>query len=152
MSDLTNIDLKDNADIAKAVGKALNLPVGKHRIHASMSVDATVTIGEDYEQEIWHSAEPMALLSIMANKLNEATLNAVIEEYTAALKDGTLDDHKNAAAPLKDRVTEAVRKVTGCTKRICAGKTTFKDIAVEGAGHVEGAETTATATAAENVA
>jgi hypothetical protein len=122
--------LNGNSDIAKAIGKAMNLPVGEHRIFANITVDATVKIGESYEQEIWQSAEPMALLAIMADKLNEATLNKVISEYTEALKAGTLDEHKAKSAGLKDRVTEAIRTVKGPTKKTCAGKTTFKDIAV----------------------
>ena len=100
---------------------------GSYTIDTWVHLKGSVNVGEDYDQQIWQTSKPLALLALLADKLNEDTLRVVISEYVAALDDAGMMVEIEAKGPsLKDRTDEAIKAVKAETKKPCKGKVTTK--------------------------
>lgn len=99
------------------------LPTGTHTVDGTFRVTGTVTVGEDYVQSFPGALCPWKIACVLADKVNEATLEAALRE-AAALPD-------DRSATMKAFVTERTVGLVADTQRTCAGKVTHKCVVAE---------------------
>lgn len=110
-----SIPEKDFKDAARA------LSAGVHEVDFRFLVRGTLNKGEPYQQRIAADADPWCLLALALSKLNDATVNSLIDQYVQCLADDTL---KQLGTQVKARAQEALAKVKDATTRTLDGKIT----------------------------
>ncbi len=96
-----------------------DLAPGKYVIDADLHLHGTVTRGEDFEKVLSNKVKWTLLAAILASKVNDATLDSVIDTYIQADQDGTLKDLEKQ---IKDRVQIRLDEVKGMQKAIVNGQ------------------------------
>ena len=128
LSDLIAVALgKGVKGVTDASGK---LSVGTHEVDAIVHVKGTVTKGEDYDQKIWHKAQPEAILAVALSKLNGVTIESIVKE--------AMDVDPERITVIKKEASEAIealKEKKGTTP--CNGKVTTKITIDQVSGNVE---------------
>ena len=105
------------------------LAVGTHEVDAIVHLKGTVTKGADYEQIIWHKAQPEAILAVALSKLNGVTIEAIVKE--------AMDIDPERITIIKKEADEAIEKLREDKgKTTCTGKVTSKLVFTEVTGKV----------------
>lgn len=87
-----------------------------HQIDVTVRVHGAITVGADYEQRVPAAIPWAKIVAILASKVNDTTLEAVVAEALALP-----DAHETA---LKEQAKAAVERLVDTTTRTCAGKVT----------------------------
>lgn len=93
----------------------LEITSGVYAVSFAASIQGTLKVGEDYEQNIVAKADPWLLLSVALSKLNGVT----IADLTAEALRG-----KISTADVKERAENAMGLLKAATNQICRGKVT----------------------------
>jgi len=93
------------------------LTAGQYAVDFLVHIQGLLTIGEDYEQHIVAKAEPWLILAVALSKLNNVTLENLVEEAYS----GEIDVEE-----IKQRAQEALEVIKAPTLTICKGKVTTK--------------------------
>jgi hypothetical protein len=93
------------------------LTAGQYTVDFLVRIQGLLTIGEDYEQHIVAKAEPWLILAVALSKLNNVTLENLVEEAYS----GEIDVEE-----IKQRAQEALEVIKAPTLTICKGKVTTK--------------------------
>jgi len=126
--------------VNKAIKKAAldkaraELGVGVHDISVTVTVDGTITVGEDYDQEFWQIAKPEKTVLALACALNKTTADKITQEqYDRVLADvdgivnEITDDQAKRFKAEREKVLKTLRAPT---KKTARGKVTTK-LAIE---------------------
>jgi hypothetical protein len=123
VSSLTRtLSLADRAAVASLV-KASNsdLVPGSHSVDVTVRIRATVTKNADEMARQPQKVNPWVLLALMANKLNQASVDAVIREAIENHQKGEELDPE-----IKKYVEAAFERLGTATTTLRSGKTTVK--------------------------
>jgi len=83
---------------------------GKYEIDTTVRVFGDLTKGEDFEKVIPNKVKWPLLAAILASKVNNETLDAVLAEYDAGEKSGSLDSMESK---VKERVQLKIDAMKG---------------------------------------
>jgi hypothetical protein len=114
--------IKDKvADKARAdVGPA------EYAVDLTLRIQGTIRKGEDYEKDIPHRIKWDLLFAVLASKVNDETLSAVLRDYSKASE----DEGKTLLGQVKGKVEGVVADLKGATRAMVNGPIT-SDLAVE---------------------
>lgn len=88
---------------------------GKYPVDCFVHIQGGLTKGEPYNQRVAAAVDTWKVIGLLLNKLNGATIEAVVEEALATDFDGT---------DLKVAAEQAVMRLVASTERECSGKVT----------------------------
>jgi Glu-tRNA(Gln) amidotransferase subunit E-like FAD-binding protein len=121
-----------NNETKTAIGKVLKpkqvseasskLSSGMYEIDEIVRLTGTITKGEDYEQTVAMSVPVWKLLAVTLSKLNNETVDSIVRKA-----DEISDEQEKE---IKEKAQEALTKIKGKAKKVCAGKVTT-DLAIE---------------------
>jgi len=100
---------------------------GEYAVDLTLRVQGTLRKGEDYEKEIPNRVKWDLLAAILASKVNDETLVAVIREFDAAEKSGSF---KDLGEKVKEKVQATFDEIRGQTRAMVNGPITT-DLSVE---------------------
>lgn len=89
---------------------------GNHQVDCRVHIVGSIKKGEPYEQKVVAKVSPWALLARAMNKLNNATIESLVQESLS------VDDAE--AEAIKDAATEAIERLKAATKTTLTGKIT----------------------------
>lgn len=92
------------------------VPAGRHDFDFSVHVQGHMVVRDDYTSKIVAKAQPWTLLMLLADKVNEATLNKLVRESV------TIDRNDPRVEEFKARVNEAMAEIKAPTETECKGK------------------------------
>jgi hypothetical protein len=89
---------------------------GEYSIDRTIHFTAEVTVLEDYTSHIVAKAQPWILFMLLAEKVNDAKLKALVKEAL------NIDKDSDRVKEFKARVGQAVQELKAPTKTECKGK------------------------------
>lgn len=122
-------NVKDNVvrlAVSKAVKESVekkareNVAPGVYDVDATIRIRGTIRKGEDYEKDQPHRVKWDLLFAVLASKVNDETLNAVLRDY-AGMGD---DEGKGMLSQVKGKVEGIVVDLKGSTRAIVNGPIT----------------------------
>lgn len=98
------------------------LAVGVHKVSetVTLTVTGTVTVGEDYSQNIVAKADPWTLLAVALSHLNGQTIASITQE--------ALSLDPKMVKSIKKQAEDAIGSMKAPTLTECKGKVTTKDL------------------------
>ena len=103
-------------DVKKLVA---DLAPGKYAVDGTIHVHGTVNRGEDFEKVIPNKIKWSLLAAILASKVNDVTLESVIDTYLNADAAGDLKDLEKS---VKDKVQVKIDEIKGTTRSLVNGQ------------------------------
>lgn len=94
-----------------------SLPTGLYQIDTTVRVYGTLKKGDPYTQRLAAKADPWKLLGLALNKLNAASIDAVVREALEST-------NEDLGPAIKVEVDRAIRKVVADTETTIAGRVT----------------------------
>lgn len=103
---------------AKAVREEIE--PGEYEFDFNVHIEGVMTVREDYTSRIVAKAHPWTLLMLLADKVNEATLNSLVRQSVG------IDKNDPRVKEFKERVSKAIQEIKDPTTTECKGRVQAK--------------------------